>query len=61
MKKEYVKPESRFVDITVNDSLLDGPAISDVAEESNRGIWEDYDKLPTSKSVWDDESIKEEE
>ena len=62
MKKEYVKPESKFVDITLNESLLDGPAISDVDEESNRGMWDDnYDRLPTGKSVWDDESIKEED
>ena len=62
MKKEYVKPESKFVDITLNESLLEGPAISDVDEEANRGLWDDnYDRLPSGKSVWDDESIKEEE
>ena len=61
MKKEYLKPESNFVDITLNDSLLEGPAISDVPEEANRGLWDDYDRLPTSKSVWDDENEKEEQ
>ncbi len=57
MKKEYMKPEAIIVDIELYNSVLETPGEIPASEpaDANEGIWEDkYDKLPTSKSVWDD-------
>ena len=58
MKKNYKNPEARFVDINVNDPLLEQPVISE--QLVNEAGWEsNYDKLPTSKSVWGEEETEE--
>ena len=64
MKREYTKPESRFVDTTLNGTVLDTGIEDDLNPDSvplsNESAWdEDYDKLPTSKSVWGKEETEE--
>jgi len=59
MKKNYQNPEARFVDINVKDPLLEPPVISEPL--ANEGGWEsNYDKFPTSKSVWGEDEETEE-
>lgn len=64
MKREYTKPESKFVDTTLNGTVLD-PGIEDGTNPdsvplSNKGGWDDdYEKLPTAKSVWGNEETEE--
>ncbi len=64
MKREYTKPESRFVDSTLNGTLLDTGIDDDPTPDSvalsNTTSWDDsYDKLPTAKSVWGSEETEE--
>lgn len=59
MKKIYQNPEARFVDINVNDPLLEHPVISE--QFGNEVGWEsEYDKFPTSKNVWGEDEETEE-
>ena len=63
MKKEYLKPEAIYVDIELYNSVLENPMGTPTSEpvEGNTGVWDDaYDRLPTSKSVWDEEANKAE-
>lgn len=63
MKKFYFKPEARFVDINLNDSVLEGgepiPHSGGLSNEVH--VWEDNadGKLPTSKSVWGEQPVEE--
>ena len=59
MKKNYQCPEASFVDIKVNDPLLEPP--TPISEPlANEGGWEsNYDKLPAAKSVWGEEEEEE--
>ena len=64
MKREYTKPESRFVDTTLNGTVLDTGIDDDLNPDSvplsNAGSWdEEYDKLPTAKRVWGKEETEE--
>lgn len=57
MKKEYLKPQAIIVDIELYNSVLEEYPDVPASEPApgNNGIWDDsYDRLPTSKSVWDD-------
>lgn len=59
MKKYYTKPEARFVDINLDEDVLDLP-IANSDELSNKGVWEESDgSLPVAKSVWGDEEEEE--
>ena len=58
MKRIYSKPEARFVDINLIDSILEPPQPPPVSGgDSNVRVWDENDegKLPTSKSVWGEE------
>ena len=55
MKRIYSKPEARFVDINLIDSIMEPPQQPPVSGgESNVRVWDDNDdgRLPSSKSVW---------
>jgi hypothetical protein len=65
MKREYTKPESKYVDITLQGTILEDAIDDDPTPSSvplgNEGIWDDsYDKLPSAKSVWGDSKEEEE-
>ena len=55
MKKFYLKPEARFVDINTSSSLLENqPEVSDQGNVTR--VWdEDGDNLPIARSVWGSE------
>jgi hypothetical protein len=61
MKKFYLKPEAAFVDINLNNSVLEEPMDNPVSGNENR-VWEesdDDDRLPSARSVWGDEVVQE--
>ena len=55
MKKFYLKPDSRFVDINLNNPILDDePAQSEQGNITR--VWEEgSDRLPSAHSVWGEE------
>ena len=63
MKKFYFKPEARFVDINLNDSVLEGPDPRPHSGDSSNEVhvWDDNadGKLPSSKSVWGEQPVEE--
>lgn len=65
MKKFYLKPESRFVDINLNNSVLENPneePISGTAAANDSvNPWNGYDDMPVNKTVWgkDEEEVEE--
>jgi len=63
MKKFYVIPEARFVDINLIDSVLEDAKQDEMSLPSNDydGEWEErYDKMPAAKSVWGTEEMEQE-
>lgn len=63
MKKFYVIPEARYVDINLVNSVLEDAKQDDISLPSNNfeGDWEErYDKLPNNKSVWGTEEMEDE-
>lgn len=61
MKKLYLKPEARFVDINLLDSVMEPPEPQPHSgQEGNVRVWDENDegKLPTSKSVWGEEDAE---
>lgn len=62
MKRFYFKPEARIVDIDLIDSVLEGPEQPPISGEANDvRVWDDNadGKLPTSKSVWGEQTTEE--
>lgn len=64
MKKFYLKPESRFVDINLNESVLENPnedPISGVegGSANSSSPWDGYDNMPTNKAVWGENEEEE--
>lgn len=62
MKKIYLKPDSRFVDINMEGSVLNDPiANSEPLGENETRVWEENpgDRLPVSKSVWGKDETEE--
>ena len=67
MKKFYLKPESRFVDINLNNSVLENPneePISGTAAANDSvNPWNGYDDIPAAnKTVWgkdEEEGVEE--
>jgi hypothetical protein len=63
MKKNYFKPEARFVDINLIDSVLEGgepiPQSGGLSNEVH--VWDENadGKLPTGKSVWGEQPEEE--
>ena len=59
MKKFYLKPETRVVDINTKGSLLTNqPEVSDQGNSSS--VWdENGEGLPVAKSVWGKEEEEE--
>ncbi|MBR7065759.1 MAG: hypothetical protein IKI36_03600 [Prevotella sp.] len=63
MKKFYVIPEARYVDINLVNSVLEDAKQDDISLPGNNfeGDWEErYDKLPNNKSVWGTEEMEDE-
>lgn len=63
MKKFYVIPEARYVDINLVNSVLEDAKQDDYSLPGNNfeGDWEErYDKLPNNKSVWGTEEMEDE-
>jgi len=59
MKKFYLKPEARFVNINVSNPMLDeDPAVSENGNVSR--VWEEGNEvLPKAHSVWGEEEVEE--
>lgn len=63
MKKFYVIPEARYVDVNLVNSVLEDAKQDDYSLPSNNfeGEWEErYDRLPNNKSVWGTEEMEDE-
>lgn len=65
MKKFYLKPESRFVDINLNDSVLENPQDEPISGVEGGNVnsndpWEGYGNMPTNKAVWGENEEEEE-
>ncbi|MBO4821065.1 MAG: hypothetical protein J5548_06330 [Prevotella sp.] len=62
MKRIYSKPEARFVDINLIDTIMEPPGpLPHSGEESNVRVWDENadGQLPTGKSVWGDAEEEE--
>lgn len=64
MKRFYFKPEARFVDINLIDSVMEpgDPQPHSGGDSNEVRVWDDNadGKLPTSKSVWGDSEEEKE-
>ena len=63
MKKFYVIPEARYVDVNLVNSVLEDAKQDDYSLPSNNfeGDWEErYERIPNNKSVWGTEEMEEE-
>ena len=63
MKKFYVIPEARYVDVNLVNSVLEDAKQDDISLPSNNfeGDWEErYERIPNNKSVWGTEEMEEE-